>query len=138
MQVPPDAVWATLASSGCYADWVVGSKRIRGADAEWPAPGTRFHHTIGVGPLTISDHTESLEADAPSLLRMRTKARPLGTATVTLQMMAQDGGTLVRMTETPDGVLRLLELNPAFHLLAKARNRESLARLERLALHRST
>ena len=47
-----------------YGDWVVGSKRIRAADASWPAPGSRFHHTVGVGPLSLDDHTESLEADA--------------------------------------------------------------------------
>ena len=135
--MPPAAVWEALADHGGYGYWVVGSKVIRDADAAWPAPGARFHHTIGVGPLKVSDHTESLEAEPPRLLRMRAKGRPLGTAQITLQMTPQAGGTLVRLTETPDGLTALLALNPLVHLLTKARNAESLMRLEELALRRA-
>jgi len=137
MQVAPDAVWAALADAGTYGDWVVGSKRIRDADAAWPAPGSRFHHTVGVGPLSVDDHTESLEADAPSLLRLRAKARPFGTAQVTLELAPSDGGTFVRMTENPDGLSAVLGLNPLVHLLTMARNAESLKRLERIARRRA-
>ena len=84
MLPPPEAVWDALADPGGYGYWVVGSKTIRGADPGWPAPGSRFHHKIGVGPLRLRDHTESLEARPPELLRLRAKGRPLGTATVTL------------------------------------------------------
>ena len=93
MAVAPAAVWKALADADTYGDWVVGSKRIRSADAAWPAPGSRFHHTVGVGPLSIDDHTESLEAHPPTLLRMRAKARPFGTAQVTLELTPSDGGT---------------------------------------------
>jgi len=137
MPVPLTAVWEALADPATYGYWVVGSKVIRDADATWPAPGARFHHTIGVGPLKLSDHTESLEADPPWLLRMRAKGRPLGTARITLVMTPRDGGTLVRMTETPDGLTAVLALNPLVHLLTKARNAESLMRLEELALRRA-
>jgi uncharacterized protein YndB with AHSA1/START domain len=137
MPVPPDAVWDALADHGAYGYWVVGSKVIRDADAAWPAPGARFHHTIGVGPLKVSDHTESLEARAPRLLRMRAKGRPLGTAQITMRMTPRGDGTLVRMTETPDGPTAVLALNPLVHLLTKARNAESLMRLEELALRRA-
>jgi Polyketide cyclase / dehydrase and lipid transport len=137
MPVRPGAVWEVLADPGGYGYWVVGSKVIRDADPEWPARGSRFHHTIGVGPLKVSDHTESLEAQPPRLLRMRTKGRPLGTARVTMQMTPQDGGTLVRMTEDPDGPTAILALNPLVHMLTKARNAESLMRLEELALRRA-
>jgi uncharacterized protein YndB with AHSA1/START domain len=137
MPVPSTAVWEALADHAAYGYWVVGSKVIRDADATWPAPGARFHHTIGVGPLKVSDHTESLEADPPWLLRMRAKGRPLGTARITLEMTPRDGGTLVRMTETPDGPTAILALNPLVHLLTKARNAESLMRLEELALRRA-
>ena len=136
MLVPPQAVWDALADPGGYGYWVVGSKTIRGADPEWPAAGSRFHHKVGVGPLTIADHTESLEARPPELLRLRAKGRPLGTATVTLELRPRDGGTLVRMTENPDGVYRALALNPLTHVATKARNAESLMRLEELALRR--
>jgi hypothetical protein len=137
MPVPPAALWASLADPAGYGYWVVGSKVIRDADPEWPAPGSKFHHTIGVGPIRVSDHTEALEAEAPSLLRMRTKGRPLGTATVTIEMRARDDGTVVRMTEKPDGLTSILTLNPLLHILTKARNAESLARLEELALRRA-
>jgi len=137
MPVPPAAVWDELADHRGYGYWVVGSKGIRDADPEWPAPGSRFHHTIGVGPLKLSDHTESLEADPPRLLRMRAKGRPLGTATVTLEMLPRNGGTLVRMTESPAGLTAVLSFNPLVHIFTKARNAESLMRLEELALRRS-
>jgi uncharacterized protein YndB with AHSA1/START domain len=137
MLVPPDAVWDALADPGGYGYWVVGSKTIRGADPDWPAPGSKFHHTVGFGPLELSDHTESLDARAPELLRLRAKGRPLGTATVTLELLPRDGGTLVRMTEAPDGIARPLSFNPLVHAFTKARNAESLMRLEELALRRA-
>ena len=137
MPVPAATVWEALADPAAYGYWVVGSKVIRDADPAWPAPGARFHHTIGVGPLKVSDHTESLEAEPPRLLCMRANGRPLGTARITMEMTPRDGGTLVRMTETPDGLTAILALNPLVHLLTKARNAESLMRLEELALRRT-
>jgi len=137
MPVPPQAVWDALADPGGYGYWVVGSKVVRDADADWPAPGSKFHHTVGVGPLEVSDHTESLEARAPALLRIRAKGRPLGTAQVTLEMIPEDGGTTVRITENPDGLTALLSLNPLVHVATKLRNAESLMRLEELALRRA-
>ena len=137
MSVPPTAVWDALADPGGYGYWVVGSKAIRDVDGTWPAPGSRFHHTVGVGPLKLSDNTEALEASAPDRLRIRAKGRPLGTATVTLEMTPKAGGTLVRMTESPDGLGRLVTLNPLFHVLTRMRNSESLMRLEELALRRA-
>ncbi len=137
MPVPPSAVWDALSDAGGYGYWVVGSKVIRDADPAWPAAGSRFHHTIGVGPLKISDHTESLEAREPVLLRLRANGRPLGVAQVTLRMTPERSGTLVRMTENPDGPLAVLSLNPFVHMLTKARNAESLMRLEELALRRA-
>jgi uncharacterized protein YndB with AHSA1/START domain len=137
MPVAPDAVWQALADAGGYGYWVPGSRTIRDADPDWPAAGSKFHHTIGVGPFEVSDHTEALEARAPELLRMRAKARPLGTATVTMELIPRDGGTLVRMTESADGPGRLLDLTPLFWLASKLRNAESLMRLEELATRRA-
>ena len=136
MRVAPSAVWDALADADTYGEWVVGSQRIRASDASWPAPGSRFHHTVGVGPLHVDDHTESLEADPPRLLRLRAKARPLGTAQVTLELTPSNGGTFVRMTENPDGLSAVLGLNPLVHLLTMVRNAESLRRLEEIAERR--
>ena len=137
MPVPPTAVWEALADPSGYVYWVVGSKAIRDADAGFPAPGTRFHHTLRFGPLTLRDHTEVIEAEAPSRLRLRAKGRPFGTATVTLRMEPADGGTSVEIVEDPDGLYSILALNPVLQVFTKLRNAESLMRLEELALRRS-
>jgi uncharacterized protein YndB with AHSA1/START domain len=137
MSAPPEAVWDALADPEGYRQWVVGSKRIRDADPTWPAPGSRFHHTVGVGPIEINDHTESLEAVAPQRLRLRVKGRPLLTAKVTMDLQPESGGTRVRMQEEPDGTFRLLALNPLFQWATRLRNAESLKRLERLALSKT-
>src|SRR3954451_17985749 len=134
MPVPPEAVWDVLSDPDSYAYWVVGSKHIRDADPDFPEPGSKFHHTIGVGPLTVDDHTKVLEAERPSLLRLRAKARPVGTAKETVRMTPVDGGTEVEITENPDGVFTFLALSPAVHLFTHVRNAESLMRLEELAL----
>ena len=138
MPVPQEAVWDVLADPGNYGYWVVGSKVIRDADPDWPAPGSKFHHTVGFGPFTIADHTESIEAERPHRLQLRAKGRPAGTAKVTLELVPKDGGTLVKMRENPDGVFSLLAVNPLFQLFTAGRNWESLARLEELALRQAT
>ncbi len=137
MPVPAEAIWDVLADPAGYGYWVVGSKAIRDAEPEWPAPGSRFHHTIGFGPLTISDHTVALEAERPHHFKLRAKGRPAGTATVKLEMIPKDGGTLVRMSENPDGVFAPLALFPPLRLVTRGRNAESLMRLEELALRRA-
>lgn len=134
MPVPPQAVWAVLARPDAYGYWVVGSKRIRDADAAFPAVGTKLHHTIGVGPLTLSDHTEVLEAEPPRRLKLRAKGRPLGTASVELSLEACDGGTRVSIVEDPDQLSTPLKYNPLVQLATRVRNAESLMRLEELAL----
>ena len=136
MPVPPDAVWEALADPSGYEYWVVGSKVIRDAEPGFPAPGTKFHHTIGFGPFTLNDHTEVLEAERPGLLKLRAKGRPLGTASVTLRMTPENGGTTVEMVERLDGPYAIFNVNPLLHVVTKVRNAESLMRLEELALRR--
>jgi uncharacterized protein YndB with AHSA1/START domain len=136
MPVAPEAIWGVLADPAGYEYWVVGSRAIRDAEPEFPAPGSKFHHTLGFGPLTLSDHTEVLAADPPRLLRLRAKGRPLGTATVEMELTPADDGTVVRMSENPDGLYAPLALNPLAHVVTKLRNAESLMRLEELALRR--
>jgi len=135
MPVSPSAVWDALADPAGYGYWVLGSKLIRDADPGWPEPGSRFHHTVGFGPFTVSDHTVVLETEPPHLLQLRAKGRPLGTAKVTIRMTARDGGTLVAMTENPDGLSATLAFNPLAQLFTGGRNAQSLMRLEDLALH---
>jgi uncharacterized protein YndB with AHSA1/START domain len=135
--VPPETVWGVLADPDSYAYWVVGSKRIRDADPSWPAAGSRFHHTVGFGPFTLDDHTDSVADDAPRRLELRAKARPLGLAEVILELEPAGGGTTITITENPTGVQKPLALFPPLQWLVKARNRVSLARIEELALARA-
>ena len=106
MAVPPQAVWDVLADPAGYGYWVVGSKLIRDAEPGWPAPGTKFHHTIGVGPLTLSDHTVALEAEPLRRLKLRAKGRPAGTATVTMELEARAAARSCASRRTPTACTR--------------------------------
>jgi uncharacterized protein YndB with AHSA1/START domain len=131
--VPPERVFAVLEDPGAYGDWVVGSRTIRGADADWPRPGSRIHHSVGVGPLHIDDDTEVLEYAPPHRMVLHARTRPLATARVELDLAPEAGGTRVVLTEGPGDPRTRRLWNPAADLLVHARNRESLRRLRRLA-----
>jgi len=133
IDAPPERVFAVLADWRSYGDWVVGSRKIRGADPGFPAAGTRFHHQVGVGPLNLNDHTSVVEVDQPRKLILKAKARPLGTAIVDMEMRREAGGTRVYMREDPGDTLSAFVFNPLTHLLVRGRNVESLKRLKRLA-----
>jgi uncharacterized protein YndB with AHSA1/START domain len=129
----PEHVFAVLSDPNAYGDWVVGSHSIRDADASWPSVGSRFHHRVGVGPLTVADHTEVLEVDPPRRLVLRARARPLANACVELRLTAVDGGTEVTMLETAADTYSRLGLNRLTDPLLRWRNRIALTRLRRIA-----
>ena len=134
MEATPERIFEVLADPGSYAYWVVGSKEIRDADDSWPEAGSRFHHTVGFGPLSIKDHSEVEEVDRPRRLKLRVKARPLGTGRVTLTLVPLPGGrTHVTMVEDPADPLTAFVFNPLTHLLVRGRNEKSLERLAELA-----
>jgi uncharacterized protein YndB with AHSA1/START domain len=130
----PERVFDLLSDPESYAYWVVGSDAIRDADDTWPAPGSRFHHQVGLGPLKLRDHTEVVAMEPKRRLELHARARPLGTARVGLELEPRDGATLVTMDEDAvDPVARLLLFNPLAQPLVKKRNDASLRRLEELA-----
>jgi uncharacterized protein YndB with AHSA1/START domain len=128
----PDEVFAALANPENYGDWVVGSDTIRDADPTWPRVGSRFHHRIGFGLVKVSDHTEVLDVDAPHRLVMLARARPLGTARITMLLVAREGGTQVTMIEVAGDQLSALVFNRLTDPLVHLRNVESLRRLKRI------
>jgi hypothetical protein len=132
----PDAVFDVLRDARCYGSWVVGSSEIRAADPDWPAPGTAFDHTVGMGPLRIADHTEVLAAEEPVFLQLLAHARPFPPARVTLRLAAEPGGTRVTMVEDIEPPLVRLALWPVAEPSIRLRNAESLRRLKRLAERR--
>ena len=127
---PPEAVWAVLADGWRYVEWVVGCRRIRSVDPGWPAPGTRFHHEIGIGLLRVQDHSESCEADDGRRLVLRVRAWPAGEGRVTLTLTpTEDGGTVIEMEEVPTaGLARRLPSAP-LEVAARVRNEVALRRL---------
>lgn len=133
IRAEPQKVFDVLSDPRSYGYWVVGSKEIRASDPDWPRPGTRFHHTVGIGPLTIRDHTEVERCEPGRLLQLKAKIRPLGTARVRLELEARDGGTHVTMIEDPGDPFTGVIFNPLLHLLMRGRNQVSLERLAELA-----
>jgi len=127
----PERVWEVLSDPSCYPRWVVGAKEYRGADAGFPAVGTKFHHSVGFGPVTLEDHTEVLDVNPPWRIVLKAKARPLGTARVVL--LVQPFGerkTYLSMIEDSGDPLTRFVFNPLTHLLVWGRNVESLRRLK--------
>lgn len=129
----PEDVFAVLADPKAYGDWVVGSKYIRGADDGFPAVGTKFHHTVGFGPIEVKDHSEVVASEPPHRFVLHVKARPFGTAKVELSMVPKDGGTLIEMREEPLDLASRLIHNKLADLVLHGRNVEALKRLKELA-----
>jgi uncharacterized protein YndB with AHSA1/START domain len=129
----PETIFAVLRDPRYYGYWVVGSRKIRGWDPNWPEVGSRFHHAVGKPPIVVRDHTRVEAADPPRYLRLRAKARPLGTAFVELTLEETGAGTRVVMTEGPADRLTALIFMPLTHLLVRKRNDVALSRLKELA-----
>ena len=59
-------VWDALVDVRTYPTWLIGATKIRSVDEGWPAPGTAFHHEVGLGgPLTIADRTRCDAVEPP-------------------------------------------------------------------------
>lgn len=140
IDLPIHEVFGAIADPQTYPHWLVGARDIRDVEANWPAVGSRFHHRVGLaGPLKIADSTEVIEVDAPRLLSLEVRARPLGRgrARFTLEQIAGEStgapATRVGIDEVPLGPLRWFA--PVLTPLTTARNRRSLDLLADL-LHR--
>lgn len=130
VDAPPERCFEVLSDPRSYAYWVVGSREIRAADPDWPAPGSKFHHTVAGG---LEDHTVVEEVEPDRRLRLRARARPFGTAFVTVTMSAEDGGSRLRLEEEPADRLTRLFFNPLLDRLLHTRNVGSIERLRELA-----
>jgi uncharacterized protein YndB with AHSA1/START domain len=106
IDAPRRVVYDRLIDPKTYPDWLVGAKDIRAIDGEWPKPGSRFHHRVGLGPFTIDDATEVVSTSPPDELLLRAHVGPLGSALVRFRLVGSDP-TVVFFDEAPDsGVLR--------------------------------
>jgi len=129
----PEEVFAVLSNPYCYPEWVVGAAGVRDHDENFPEVGSRFHHMVGTWPVNLRDHTEVLEVDPPRLIVLQAKARPLGTATIAIDLRESAGGTELTIDEHPgDRLTTLVAGNPIADTALRVRNAEALARLKRL------
>ncbi len=138
IDAPPEAVYETLLDPAAFPKWVVGAKDVRDVDAHWPREGSRFHHRVGVPPLTLDDNTKILDKKPNRRVVLEARFRPLGVAKITMQLRPKSRGrkTLVTMTERPIGGPARFVWNPVTRLGLKARNAVSLRRLRALVASR--
>ncbi len=126
----PAEVFAVLADPTTYPEWLVGASGIRDVDANFPSPGAKFHHVVGVKPFVIPDSTEVIDVEPDRRLKLRVRTRPFVVAEATFELVGNDDRCVVTLTEVPAfrplaDVVRPL-VDPVLH----ARNHRSLARLD--------
>ncbi|MCW2649461.1 MAG: polyketide cyclase [Mycobacterium sp.] len=136
MPVARERVWQVIADGWTYSQWVVGNSRMRAVDHDWPAPGTRIKHSIGVWPFVINDETVSLRCVPLEEIVLLAKMGPVGAAEVGLRLSDIADGCRVEMSEAPaEGPIKVLP-DRLTMIAMDIRNRECLWRLEQLAAAR--
>lgn len=133
----PEQVWNVLSDGWLYPLFVVGASRMRDVDEDWPAVGSRLHHSVGSWPALIDDNTEVVEVEEPRRLLLRARAWPAGEASVEFVLEAAGGGTRVTINE--DAAKGPAVLIPRFVREPQLdwRNTETLRRLAYVAERRS-
>jgi carbon monoxide dehydrogenase subunit G len=127
----PETVWEVLADANAYAEGVVGTKNVAGFDEDWPEPGAELEYELGLGPLSVADHTVVVEADAPRTLVLRAEFRHVGSVLIHLELEPVGSGTRITMEEAPlDAMLGAARVADA---ALQLRNDVALARLRALA-----
>jgi uncharacterized protein YndB with AHSA1/START domain len=87
----PQEVFAVLADGWTYPLWVVGATHMREVDPNWPAVGSRLHHSVGTWPLQIHDITQVRAAEPGQLLELHARAWPSGAARVRITLAPSPG-----------------------------------------------
>lgn len=132
--VAPARVWEILADGWRYAAWVVGASRIRAVDPAWPQTDTRIHHSVGLWPLLLDDHTEVRKVVPERQLVLRARAWLFGKAEIAISLEPDhDGGTRITMAEhVVEGPYALVP-DRVQEEMVLPRNQECLRRLVLLA-----
>ncbi len=132
---PAGAVWDVLADGWLYATWVVGASRVRAVDPQWPAAGSRLHHSVGLWPFLLSDYTTVEEATPPTRLVLMARGWPLGEARVVLELIdhGPDRCAVSMGEDAAAGPGRGLVPWSVRQMLIRPRNVEALRRLGLLA-----
>jgi uncharacterized protein YndB with AHSA1/START domain len=129
--VPVADVWAVLVDPTTYPEWLIGARKIRAVDADWPAVDAAFHHRVGFWPVLVDDKSIIREIRTEELLVLEVRATPLvrGRVRLCLSPTSDGAGALLVMEEEP--VYRLLGnlLRPVLDPLTHVRNKRSLQKL---------
>ncbi|MDJ0392541.1 SRPBCC family protein [Rhodococcus sp. G-MC3] len=128
-----EQVWDVLADGWAYATWVVGASRIRAVDPAWPSVGSRIHHSVGIWPVVLSDHTRVTGLHEGRELSLEARALPFGAASVTIRLLPLAAGCRIEMIEHALTPPISLVPDAVQHALVHPRNREALRRLALLA-----
>lgn len=130
-------MWEVLADPRTYPDWLVGAQVIRSVDADFPAPGSDFHHSVGASDeVSLPDKTTAVDVDPGKSLKLKVRARPFFEGMVTFRLVPVKAGTELVLDEEPIGPLRYVA--PLLRPLIVARNAKSLDRLRDLVESRSS
>jgi uncharacterized protein YndB with AHSA1/START domain len=125
----PEAVFEVLDDAYAYPRWVVGARRVRRVDPDWPSIGSRFHHAVGTAAGELHDSSKVLARFPPDRMVLEVRFRPSGVARVEIDVARDGDGSLVTIFESltsgPVSFLPRLIINP----LLSVRNALSLQRL---------
>jgi hypothetical protein len=132
----PEQVWEVLCDGWLYPVWVVGASRMREVDDDWPAVGSKLHHSVGLWPALINDNTEVTESVPGRSLTLRARGWPIGEAQVVIRLLPVGAETEVRIEEEPVSGPGTLVPPPVRGLSLKWRNTETLRRLAYIAERR--
>ncbi len=128
----PAQVFDVFTKAHCYANWVVGTKDVRGADPDWPRPGSAFHHTVGLGLARLKDSTQVIDIDQDRRIALEVRVGPAGRAEVVIELEPHGDGTQVTMEERPVHGPAAWFFNPVMDVVLHLRNVEALRRLKRV------
>lgn len=96
-----DAVFDVLDNAYAYPRWVVGTRRIRAVDPDWPAVGSRFHHAVGSAAGELHDSSKVLLRERPDRIVLEVRFRPTGIARVDIRVTPHENGSRIVLDETP-------------------------------------
>lgn len=133
-----ESVWEVLADGWAYPLWVVGATHMRDVDDDWPAVGSRLHHSVGMWPFQLRDQTEVLDVEPGHRLELLARAWPAGSAKVRLTIEPRGPeGCHVRMWEAAADAPWRWVPHWAQAPGVLPRNTECLSRLADVAEHRN-
>jgi len=129
IQAPVHDVFAIVSDPRTYPRWLAGAVDTRAVDDDWPRPGSKFHHRVGVGPLTIPDSSVLLAIETDRRLQLEVRARPLIKAIVTFTFVGDDQRCVISFEEEPVNRVIGSLVRPMLDPLTHLRNHRSLVRL---------